>query len=954
MYSDKRSMYGMIEILEMAIDQYWLYRNNVLWGIGIIFLCIIIGEIYRCKENRRYTINKLLQKSIFAIDFIVIGSILYLLGVTMPIEYAYFNAIVFAFAMGVIIINGIVQMIMFRKIVTPMAHGFKYTQYILFFELFLLAATYCLEFIEGIVGLFAILSCQIVIFAIGKSKAEEREISKESDYPNPNLYFTREKQLEKFVTILEQQKSEPYAVMISGEWGSGKSSFAKALERKLDQDDFIWVRAGSEKSVSDIMLNIAEEVLEKLKMNNVYIENSDLIEKYFVAFSGLLEESGFKIFNKFSRLFGIIKNENSKDYLNGKLNELSKLNKTIYLIIDDLDRCDKDYQIKMFKVIRESTELVNCKTIFLVDRNRFLDDEHNANYVEKYISYTLDLCKVSCQELLEYHVGEFLSNDFFEGLDETLIKNRTIAELRGLVGDFLQNVVEKLNGEIKKAEEEFEKKGEKEKKAERQHVKNKVENIKNTVIEIEKNISNSRKVKNYLKGVKRDIFNLNADIGRCCGEFRSEDWIRGIIEVQFVKNILPDLFTDIKMCSCIEEFGEKYKGYSLDIIWGVYLGLWSNSEKKVAILNNIIYNLDVIDFLYIKTQREKYIEELHSGKADIKNVNQYVECAQSYDDLHRIMEVCETKKFDKDTDKEKFSGNILNLLSQQWSPFKTYEKEFLNFSRHLVDWAVKSGVSEKEKRIYTQAGYLIVRRCIIDNSLQFRKILSIFFPVSRIEETWYGLAVSDINEFYAELKKIDKQLLFKGLEDETNKLMCIRKYYGNLEAELQREDYKNSGIDTEKIFTDINLIFEVCQFWDEVENTIDLKEDGDIVEFSRYFDFNFYSVRENTFSDIRNLICAIQILKKFYENRNRCYKSDYSLFLLRLFYKVVLKFESEPEWFGDNVKEVYDILSEIYEMVHVLEIESDRDTKDTMDLIRIYMYKYKTYYEQSCQSDSRD
>lgn len=180
--------------------------------------------------------------------------------------------------------------------------------------------------------------------------------------------------------------------------------------------------------------------------------------------------------------------------------------------------------------------------------------------------------------------------------------------------------------------------------------------------------------------------------------------------------------------------------------------------------------------------------------------------------------------------------------------------------------------------------------------------------------------------------------------------MCIRRYYGNLEAELQKEDYKNSGLDVEKIFIDINLIFEACQFWDEVENTIDLKEDGDILEFSQYFDLNFYSVRERTFSNSRNLICAIQILKKFYQNKNGCYQSDYSLFLLRLSYKVVLKFESEPEWFGDNVKEVYDILSEIYEMVHVLENESDRDTKDTMDLIRIYMYRYKTYYEQSCQN----
>lgn len=741
--------------------------------------------------------------------------------------------------------------------------------------------------------------------------------------------------------------------MISGEWGSGKSSFAKALERKLDQDDFIWVRAGSEKSVSDIMLNIAEEVLEKLKMNNVYIENSDLIEKYFVAFSGLLEESGFKIFNKFSSLFGIVKNENSKDYLNGKLNELSKLNKTIYLIIDDLDRCDKEYQIKMFKVIRESTELVNCKTIFLVDRNRFLDDEHNANYIEKYISYTLDLCKVSCQELLEYHVEEFLSNDFFEGLDETLLKNRTIAELQGLVGNFLQNVVEKLNGEIKKAEEEFEKKGEKEKEAERQHVKDKVEDIKNTVIEIEKNISNSRKVKNYLKGVKRDISNLNADIGRCSGEFRSEDWIRGIIEVQFVKNILPDLFTDIKMCSCIEEFGEKYNGYSLSIIWGLHLGIRINSEKKEVILNSIIYKLDVIDFLYIKTQREKYLDELHSSRADIKNINQYVEHVQSYRDLYRIMEVCETKNFDKDADKEKFLSNILRYLSNRLSSFKTYEKEFLDFSKHLVDWAVKSGLSDKEKQICKEASSGIARRCIIDNIEQLKKILLIFFPTSQVEAAWLEIAVVDIDHFFAELKKIDDGFLFKGLEDETNKLLSIKKYYGDMETELQKEEYKNTGIDAEKIFKDINLLLEVYQFWDEVENTIDI-EDGDMAVFSQYFYLDGYSIKEKIFSNRENLLCALQILKKYYENKKECYESEYSQYLLNLSRRIVLQFESEPEWFGDKGKEVYDILSEIFEMINILEEVSNRDIKDRMDLISIYLYRYKVYYEQSIQTSKID
>lgn len=943
----------MIKFLEMIIDQYYIFRDYLLWGMGVFFLCVIIGGLYYFKENRRYIINKLLHNFSFTIIFIVIGELLYFLGVTAPTEYVYFNAVIFVFGMGIIIFNGIVQMVMYRKIVTPMVQLSKYIQYLLFFELFLLAATYRLEIIEWLVGMFAVLSCQLIITMVGKLDTKEKLILKESDYPNPHLYYTREKQLEKFISILEQQKGEPYAVMISGEWGLGKTSFVQALEKRLKElnnDYFVWIYAGSEKSVSDIMLDVAGQILEILKENNIYIENSDLIEKYFVAFSGLLEENGLKFFNKVSNLFGITKQDTSKEYINGKLSELSKLNRTIYLIIDDLDRCDKDYQIKMFKVIRESTELVNCKTIFLVDQKVFLDNEYNANYIEKYISYTLDLCKVDCRELLDYYMEEIFSSSFFDTLDGVLLKNRNAIEIKSMIGEYPQNVIETFKSEIVKIKEEFESKSEKAKSIEKEHVKFKIEDLENTMNVIEKNISNSRKVKNYLKGVKRDISNLNVEIDRCTGEFKSEDWIKGIIEVQFVKNILPEVFTEVKMCESIEEFGGKYSGYSLDIIWGIYLGLWFHSEKKEAILNNIIYNLDVIDFLHIKTQREKYLDELYSSKANIKNINQYVEYAQSYRDLNKIIEVCEAKYFDGDADKEKFLVKILECLSNQSSPFKTNEEGFLSFSKRLIEWAAKSGLSERGKRICTQAGYNIVRRCIIDNSLQFRKILSIFFPVTKIEETWHSLAVSYIDEFFTELKKIDKDFLFKGLEDETNKLSSIKNYYGNLETELQKEEYKKVGIDTKKIFMNINFLFEVCQLWNEVENAINLKQDNEIAEFNQYFEVNGYSIKSSTFSNIDNLLYALQVLKKYYEKKEGCYESDYSLFLLRLSYKIVLKIESEPEWFGDKRKEVEVALTEISEVVNILDKTPDRYTKDTIDLINIYTYRYKLYCGQSKQA----
>ena len=94
---------------------------------------------------------------------------------------------------------------------------------------------------------------------------------------------------------------------------------------------------------------------------------------------------------------------NDKEFLNEKLRELDK---TIYLIVDDLDRCTPEYQGRMFKALRESIELVNCKVLFLVDDKKFL--ENDRNYIEKYVSYTLELCEVSYEELVLYFVDDII------------------------------------------------------------------------------------------------------------------------------------------------------------------------------------------------------------------------------------------------------------------------------------------------------------------------------------------------------------------------------------------------------------------------------------------------------------------------------------------------------------------------------------------------------------------
>lgn len=642
-----------MEALEFLICKYYNYSHIIL---GIVSLVLLVGIIIMSgflKANIRYVINRILHNVFYIIAVICIAELFYMLGLTPETKYVHFNVMTFVLVVLVIVIYGVFQGIIFKKVKVPVLQVCKNIEYMVWFEIFLLTITNHLELIEWLTGTLIIICIEIVhimVNKVEKKKEGEEVVSKESGYPNPDLFYTRKKQLEKFIPVLEQQKKEPYAIMISGEWGVGKSSFVKALERRLEDDIFIWVYAGSEKSVSEIMLEISEQILKVLSENNILIEKGGLIEKYFLTFSGLLEETGIKFFNQIVNTFGGNKEEDSKEYLNSKLKDL---NKTVYLIIDDLDRCSNDYQEKMFKVIRESTELINCKTIFLVDKAQFLNCDDN--YIEKYISYTLELCEVQSKEILDYLIDDIINDEFIQEMNTVLLKERSVESIKQMICLFPDTILNTCGVEISKASKNIENR--KPEDVERKKEEAKIADINVTVIEIKKNINNARKIKNYLKGIKRDIANLNVGIEECSAEFRSEDWLKAIIEVQFLKHFLPELYADIKMSNDISEFGRRYKGYSVEIILGMKYGFWLPQEKKEKILNHIIYNVDVIDFLQVKSEREKYLSELYN-KATLGNIMNYLEYAQTYDDFKMIVQVCMNQGFDDYESRENFIKTI--------------------------------------------------------------------------------------------------------------------------------------------------------------------------------------------------------------------------------------------------------------------------------------------------------
>ena len=169
-----------------------------------------------------------------------------------------------------------------------------------------------------------------------------------------------------------------------------------------------------------------------------------------------------------------------------------------------------------------------------------------------------------------------------------------------------------------------------------------------------------------------------------------------------------------------------------------------------------------------------------------------------------------------------------------------------------------------------------------------------------------------------------------GLEDEINKLLSIRTYYANLEVELKKEKYKGIGLDFEKLFSSIKIIFEICEFWDDIEYVLnDSGTEGSTLVLKKYFILDSgYSFRDEVFDDVTK------------ENN---YESDYSLLLLRLSYRIILQYEENSAWFREKKKEISKLLMELSELVCRLDKAKAYYEKDDIDKIKIYTYKFNEY-----------
>lgn len=190
-------------------------------------------------------------------------------------------------------------------------------------------------------------------------------------------------------------KEEAFSLVVYGEWGSGKTMFLKCIEDKLrNQGEIIFNFNPWNCNSEKLMLNCFFDDL-----GDVLSEYDSSLMKPMIEYVDLLTSLDMpKPLDVFaSSVFG--KGETSVNKLKDEIREsLCKIGKSVYILIDDLDRLTKSEIYEVIRLIRNTANFPYLKFIVACDRKYIVAQlkelNMNPKYLEKIFTMEVSLPKM--------------------------------------------------------------------------------------------------------------------------------------------------------------------------------------------------------------------------------------------------------------------------------------------------------------------------------------------------------------------------------------------------------------------------------------------------------------------------------------------------------------------------------------------------------------------------------
>lgn len=263
--------------------------------------------------------------------------------------------------------------------------------------------------------IFKKLIVRIEIFWKNKGKIKDKKNDNKTELKGFSVDNTEieleDNQIKYAETLVKKLKNtdlskESFAVGITGEWGSGKSTFLNTMKKEIEKEDFAeivefnpWLCNSPEQVTQDFFATLINELSPK------HSTLSRTINKY----AKLLNKIAKPSLSFFGIDLDLTPGDDSLDELKENIsNKLAKLPKKVVILIDDTDRLEGNEVFEILRLIRNTADFKNVIYIATYDKEYVIDvlKENKINgpsaYLEKIFQVEVPLLKVTDHKLWEY------------------------------------------------------------------------------------------------------------------------------------------------------------------------------------------------------------------------------------------------------------------------------------------------------------------------------------------------------------------------------------------------------------------------------------------------------------------------------------------------------------------------------------------------------------------------
>ena len=229
------------------------------------------------------------------------------------------------------------------------------------------------------------------------------------------MFLSNDEIIKVMLEYIEEDKYKS-AILINGEWGSGKTFFITEKLSKVIKD-----RIKNEGKYIYVSLYGVENV-EELS-NKLY---SEICSETLVKLSGVEKEkidTGIKWIPKllyFTKFIPFIKNYNSiKKIMAPIIKEIAKIKKCV-VVFDDIERCKIDIY-ELFGYINELVEHNEVKAILVANEKKITDKENKDGEINKYDEIKEKLVGITIMYKPEFNLS-------YEHIIDTYLKEANLKE----------------------------------------------------------------------------------------------------------------------------------------------------------------------------------------------------------------------------------------------------------------------------------------------------------------------------------------------------------------------------------------------------------------------------------------------------------------------------------------------------------------------------------------------